>query len=165
MKIIQKLILICFGLYSVPMIAQEFLYPVGVYDKQGESLVYLLYQKTIGHIELWLWNPTTKKIHKALLSSFTPAGLRMLPGGSGFSFIDNGRIKIKQFAKRSPRSLDLYEPIYDIGIIEWINPFQCYFSAKENNRTKIYQANTRGEIVQVVGSATYDCLYPQKVND
>lgn len=162
---IQNVILICVCFYSMRAVAQEFLYPVGAYDTQDGPLIYLLYQNSVAHIELWLWSPKTKKAHKALLSSFMPAGLRVLPDNSGFSFIDNGRIKIKQFAKRSPKSLDFYEPIYDIGIIEWINPYQCYFSAKENNRSKIYHADMSGEVIQIMASNTYDCLYPQKIQD
>jgi hypothetical protein len=165
MKNIQSIFLICISFYTARIFAQEFLYPVAIDDTGEETLVYLLYQHSASHLELWLWNPTTKKAHKALLSSFTPAGLRILPDCSGFSFIDNGRIKIKKFAKRSPKSIDFYEPIYDIGVVEWINSNQCYFSAKESNRSKIYHANIRGEITQIIGSQTYDYLYPQKVND
>jgi hypothetical protein len=145
--------------------AQEYIYPVGYFQHNGQHNVYLLYQKSIKHIELWIWDPNTKAATKALLSSFTPAGLRILPDQSGFSFIDNGRIKIKFFNKRSPKSLDIYEPIYDIGVIEWIDNDCCYFSAKENERNGIYQVNMQGELAYIVGDTHCDCMYPQKSDD
>ncbi len=159
-------------------LAEEFLYPVASFGKGNEQRVYLLYQKSLKHIELWLWNSATKEVAKGLLSTFTPAGLKILPSEDGFSFIDNGKIKIKLFNKRSPKSLDIYEPIYDIGIIEWIAPFDkinegnncCYFSAKEYDYYSIFQVNMRGELDRIapgVGQSglikTCDCMYPQKV--
>lgn len=158
-------IILGFLFISTLLRAEEFLYPVASFEKDGQEQVYLLYQKSIRHIELWVWDPKTTTVNKALLSSYTPAGLRILPDKSGFSFIDNGRIKIKHFAKRSPKSLDLYEPIYEIGIIEWIDSSRCYFSAKENERTAIFQATMNGELKKIVGSSAADCIYPQKIGD
>jgi len=164
----QNYLIICCILSLIPRVnAEEYVYPVAFCTQDNQQHIYLLYQKSIRHIELWVLDPSTKIVNKALLSSFTPAGLRILPDESGFSFIDNGRIKIKQFCKRSPKSLDIYEPIYDIGVVEWSTPTQCYFSAKENGSSNIYALNMRAELTKIVGSSDkcVDCLYPQKVGD
>ena len=56
------------------MSGQEYVYPVGVLSHQQEK-IYLLYQKSLGHVELWIWDVHTKEAQKGLLSTFTPAGL------------------------------------------------------------------------------------------
>jgi len=146
-------------------LADEFLYPVAATNVHEKSYVYLIYQKSLDHLELWIWDPATKVVTKGLLSAFTPAGLRLLPGGQGFSFIDNGRIKIKQFNKRSPKSLELNEPLYEITLIEWLDEHSFFLSAKERERFSIYQVDMQGNTEKIVTSDQADCLYPCKVAD
>lgn len=143
--------------------ALEYLYPVAVTECEGEQLVYVLYQKSLDHLELWSWDPITTQASKALLSSFTPAGLRILTNNAGFSFIDNGRIKVKETNKRSPKSLDIYQALYDIGVVEWIDSEWCYFSAKAGDKSNIYQLHMSGQINCLASSERGDCLYPQRV--
>jgi len=114
-------------------------------------------------LELWLWDPQTKIASKGLLSSYTPAGFKLLPDNSGFSFIDNGRIKLKKYDKRAPQSIDIYEPVYNINLIEWIDADSFYLSAKKNDLFHMFQMNSCGSIELMLQDPLGDCMYPQKV--
>ncbi|MEX2438123.1 MAG: hypothetical protein WD449_02610, partial [Candidatus Babeliales bacterium] len=141
--------------------AEEFVYPVGILSKKQEKL-YLLYQKSLNHVELWLWNSQTKEAHKGLLSTFTPAGLKILPDHTGFSFVDNGRLRIKQFNKRSPQTVAIYEPVYDVSSIEWLSGKKFYFSARQKGRYAIFESTIDGDVRTLIRDEDHDCLYPQK---
>ena len=143
--------------------AEEFLYPVVATGSGADQKVYVLYQKSLTHIELWLWDPVTKIATKALLSTFTPAGISLLPDDIGFSFIDNGRVKVKMHSKRSPKSLEWYEPVYDIGNLHWINNTCYYFHAKEQERYGLFHGTMHGEIDPLVIHHEKDCMYPHKI--
>ena len=127
------LLLLCAACTS--LVSAEYVYPVAAASAEQ---VYVLYQKSTDHIELWLWNSITKKASKALLSTFSPAGLQLLPDGSSFSFIDNDRIRVKLQGKRQPRAVGFCEPVYDISLIHWINNESFYFSAKEKERFQYF---------------------------
>lgn len=143
---------------------EEFLYPVAATGYGDEQKVYILYQKSLTHIELWLWDPLTKAATKALLSTFTPAGVKILPHDVGFSFIDNGRIKVKMHSKRSPKSLEWYEPVYDIGNLGWIDASCYYFHAKQQEHYGIFHGTLHGEIDPLVVKKGKDCMYPNKID-
>ena len=145
--------------------AYEFLYPVAYTKRNDQIGVYVLYQKSITHLELWFWNPKTKIATKGLLSTYMPAGLKILPSNNGFSFIDEGRIRIKEFHKRSPKTIDIYESLYDINEIEWINKDNCYFSARINGLLSIFQINMNGLLQCLIADSTHDCMYPQIAGD
>lgn len=140
------------------LLSAEYVYPVAALSKEE---VYVLYQKSVDHIELWLWNSVTKKASKALLSTFYPAGLRLLPDGSGFSFIDNDRIRIKMQGRRQPRAVSFCEPIYDINLIDWIDNQAFYFSAKEKDRYAIFHGTIYGTCHRIISIKHGDCMYPQ----
>ncbi len=141
--------------------AQEFVYPVGVMSHKHGKL-YVLYQKSLNHVELWLWDSKTKQATKGLLSTYTPAGLKVLPDRSGFSFVDGGRLRVKQFNKRSPQTIGIYEPVYDVSTIEWITNQRFYFSARQNGRYTIFESSLDGEVRILIRDEDHDCLYPQK---
>ncbi len=140
-----------------------FVYPVASIDNGNTML--LIYQKSLTHIELWFWNPKTKHVEPGLWSLFNPAGLQLLPNQSGFSFIDNGRIRIKEFCKRSPKSIELDCPLHHISIIHWIDNDMCYLSAKKQDTYAIFQTTTYGTVDCVVESQMADCMYPQKISN
>jgi hypothetical protein len=137
-------------------ISCEFLYPVAVTEQDGKTKVYVLHQKSISNIELWVWDPETKFCTKGLLSSYIPASLKILPSGDGFSFIDAGRIRIKKFDKRSPKSIDIYEPVYDISQLHWIDEQNFYLSAKKNNKFCIFHVHESGLIKTVLQDSGQD---------
>lgn len=149
---------------QITMHSQEYLYPVAATFTQ-KPLIYLLYQKSLSHLELWLWDPATNDASKALLSTFNPAGLTILPGQIGFSFIDNDRVRIHYFNKRSVKTITFYEPLYDITTLVWIDQETFLFSAREHRRFRLYHATVHDYVERVVSYDDLDCMYPQKVND
>lgn len=157
-KLLHFLILV-----SSPVFAGELLYPVGS-DAQ-RNLLYLIYQKTPSHIELWSWNPTTKQAEQMLLSRITPAGFRLLPDGKSFSFIDQGLLKIKQPLKRSPRTIEFDAPLYHVELVNWIDDKSCYTHGKYLDRFGLFHITIDGEVFPLCMSDTADCLYPQKVGE
>lgn len=157
---IKKLFIL--SVLCVPALSSdEYVYPVA---SSGQT-VYLIHQGPARNLELLEWNPETLHMSKILLSRFMPAGLTLLPDDSGFSFIDNGRIRVKQFERRSPKTIALNAPVYDVNIIHWIDATQFYFSAKCQGRYAIFQATIDGELVPLVKQADVDCMYPQKIDD
>lgn len=140
----------------------EYLYPVAIHNSEQ---IYVLYQKSTDHIELWEWNSVTKKASKPLLSTFTPAGIQLLPDGSGFSFVDHDRIRVKSYSKRQPKALEFQEPVYDISLIHWINGESFYFSAKEKERYSIFHGTIYGTCHRIVASKQDDYMYPQRVGN
>ena len=143
--------------------ATEFLYPVAPVSNSDYLL--LIYQKTPHHIELWQWDVHTKQAETVLLSRYTPAGLRLLPNNRGYSFIDNGRIRIKKWAKRSPRNIELDGPICNIELINWIDELTCYTSGKYQDCFGIFQVDDEGTVCPIAVDAESDFMYPQKIDD
>ena len=146
---------------------REYLYPVALCEKNGKQKALLMYQKSVSHVELWEWDPVTYDVQKALLSSYTPAGLRILPNNVGFSFLDNGRIRIKEFAQRSPRSINIYEPFYDISVVEWADSEHCFFSAKQEAVNALFCIDittTQVTCLAKPSQGVVDYLYPNIVD-
>lgn len=141
----------------------EFIYPVDTIEREGGQEFCSIYQKGTS-LELWFWNPETKVSTKGLLSSFTPAGLKVLPNKQGFSFIDNDRIRVKMLNKRSPKTLDFYGP-YDLSVLEWVDSSSILFSAKERKHFNLFQGTKRGDLSRLTASTSDHFLYPQKVNN
>lgn len=140
----------------------EFLYPVGTVLFENTERIAVLYQQG-PHLELWLWNPLTKTAFKGL-SQYTPAGLTVLPSGTQFSFIDHERIRIKALTKKSPKALDMY-PLYDFGLLYWINDTSAYCSARERSHYNLFHITTEGDVYRLTRSDIYNYTYPQKVDN
>ena len=147
---------ICYQSY-----AEQFIYPVASLQEKNQLLV--LYQKSLQDIELWIWDTIEHTATKGLSSFTIPANLRILPSGDGFSFIDNGYIKIKEFAKRSPKTLPIYEPIGLFFHMNWIDEHRFYFVAREGDFFQIFQGDAQANIYRLTYDAA-DALYPQKIN-
>lgn len=141
----------------------EFLYPVGV--SSDEEVVYVIYQKTNTHLELWEWDYKTRYANQMLLSRYSPAGFVLLPDKSGFSFIDDGVLKVKQFIKRSPRIIEYDAPLYNVELVNWIDSYHCYASGKYNDYFGIFQIDWDGVVAPIVYQHKKDALYPQKIGD
>jgi len=163
---LQPLLLLAFFLMCHSK-GEEYLYPVGFLQEKDKNVsLFLLYQKSLQHLELWQWNPTTGIAHKALMSSYTPAGLRMLPNNKGFSFIDEGSLRIKYFDKRSPGTIDFPYPIYDFHTIEWIDEKHAVFSAKKEDVFCIFIVHAQHRTAHcLIDIPECDCMYPQFLNN
>lgn len=165
MLIFKKVIICSILLWSTQSIAfQEFLYPIALLNHDNKQKICVLYQKN-SHLELWFWDPESLEAVKGLLSSFTPAGVRVLPHGKAFSFIDNDRIRIKDITKRSPCTLDLPYGPYDLSTLEWIDNESFYFCAREREHLNLFHATTEGELFHLTRSKTNHYSYPQKIDD
>lgn len=140
----------------------EYIYPViGVDD----ASLFLIYQKSLADLELWRYFLSDEHKEKSLYWRFIPGGLKILPGGDGFSFIDSGRLRVKKFIKRSPRSIDFDQPIFGVSEINWLNNEICYFSAKQKDRHVIFYGQiSDGAIWQVHQSEEAECLSPKIIN-
>ncbi|HLE76450.1 MAG TPA: hypothetical protein VI521_01615 [Candidatus Babeliales bacterium] len=150
-------ILCCF----ISLHAKEFLYPVGYHSEQ--DTFFIMYQKTSTHLELWEWDPKTEYAQQVLLSRYSPAGFTMLPDHSGFSFIDNGMLKVKQPLKRSPRTIEYNAPLYNVEQVHWITSHTCYASGKYCDYFGIFHIDWDGCVQPLVWQDGCDYLYPQKI--
>jgi len=141
----------------------EFLYPVATYtDLYHQQKILVLHQTTLTSIQLWSWDPLTHEAVQMLPASFCPVGIALLPASTGFSFIDNGRIRIKEFIKRSARSLDIYDTISNIGLITWHTQVG-YFHALDHRYYAIFSI-TAGDVTRTVCQPQKDCMYPAPVD-
>lgn len=147
----------------VPLCAAEYLYPVGFHPERNSF--YVVYQKSATHLELWEWDARSQYANQLLLSRYTPAGFTFLPDYSGFSFIDNGMLKVKQPFKRSPRTIEYNAPLYNVEQIHWIDSRTCFASGKYQDYFGIFQIDWDGCVAPLVLKEGYDYLYPQKIND
>ncbi len=152
--------LIIFFTFHIQL-AEEFIYPVASFDDGNQLIV--LHQKSLEDIELLIWDSQNQTAKKGLSSFLTPANLRMLPSGKGFSFIDSGYIKIKEFAKRSPRTLPIYEPIGLFSNMDWIDDETFYFVAQQGNHFQIFKGDVQAQVQQLT-CGSFDALYPQVIN-
>ena len=158
----KKYIILIFCCLFEKNYAEQFIYPVADFN-DGKQLM-VLYQKSLYNVELWMWDTTNQYAIKGLSSFLTPANLRVMPSGKGFSFIDQGYIKVKEFAKRSPKTLPIYEPIGLFSSMNWIDDETFYFVAREGDFFQIFQGDLQANIMRLT-SESADALYPQKIND
>ncbi len=144
-----------------PSFAQEFLYPVAPDNRDPDS-IYIIRQLSLDNIQLWRWNRQTKRAVQELCSLWTPAGLRCLPSGNGISFLHHGLPKIKFFHKRSPKTVGLTLPLYNLSAPEWLNDSLFYFYAKHHSQKgyAIYSSTIDGEVTLLADDKKADCLYP-----
>ena len=130
-----------------------YVYPIAAFKLFGTQHMLVLKQWSPQELELSDWNITTGSMNKILMSMYTPAAVTLLPDKSGFSFVDNGRIRIKRFEKRAVKSLDIYDPVYGIELIHWIDNQTCYFHAQSDGRYGIYTLTMEEELTLIMASS------------
>lgn len=141
----------------------EYLYPVATYtdiEADHTQKLLVLYQKMGTTMELWSWDPMTHVANKMLPSSFCPAGVALLPSNTGFSFIDNGRLRIKEFIKRSARSIDIPYGVSAMGPVTWYDNGLGYFHALRNGHYALFSITISGDVDCCLARSKTDCLYP-----
>jgi len=143
----------------------QYLYPVATIESERNSFLCVLHQASLENVELLFYSTESKQFQKALSARFAPAAFKMIPGQNGFSFIDGGRIRIKEFIKKSPRAVFIDQPLYGFSSLEWINKNSFYLSAKRGKHFGIFQVDREGRADTVVAWDGLDCMYPQKVDD
>ena len=141
-----------------------FLYPVGFLHHRGSIL--FLKQESKNHTRLYMWHQHTKHLENILWSLFNPGYIQVLPDESGFSFLDNGRFRIQYFHRRSPKTIDFDHYFYNMHGIHWINPQEFYFSAQaQHDHYALFHSCVDGTTSCLISHNTYDCMYPQKVDN
>ncbi len=160
MKIFKSLwaIIILFPMYCF---SNQYLYPVAVIDQQ----VYCIFQSSPEIITLLVWDRENNELIPGLLSRYMPAGFTLLPDNSGYSFLDNGIIRVKTIIKRSPQSLEFLVPIYDMQVPSWITQYTGYFAAKVRENYGIFQFDTDANLAGLLLNSKKDFLYPVKIED
>jgi len=138
----------------------SYLYPVGTVEHEGAPLELVLWQTSSSTTELYLWNAQTGNAYKELFGLYTPAGIQVLPSKKAYSFIDNGRVRVKELIKRSPATLCFSRPIYNASVINWINDDIAYCFAQEGHRIGIYLFNREGIVKRVLYDGLRDYLFP-----
>lgn len=123
-------------------LSKEYLYPIVNLD---DSNILVMHQKSLDSIELLSFNSSNNTFQKLLSSLYLPAYVKLVPGKKKYSFIHNGRIYIKSFSKRTPRGIDMYQPICDIQSLQWVSDHECVFSAKYKNHYKIFMYDLHKE--------------------
>ena len=145
--------------------ATEYIYPIGVVPQSAESKVLFMHQHADRRTQVFLWDSITQTYEVSLSSQYNPIGVQLLPNGTGFSFIDDGIIKLKFFNKRSAKIIEIYEPLYNIAQITWISDTDFLFQAKRSNHYGIYQSDLGGNITSVKTDLYTDYGYPTLIDD
>lgn len=143
----------------------QYIYPIAEID--NDSLL-VMRQRSLYDIDLLQWNKHTKDASKVLWSIYMPSSVKLLPSKAGFSFFDQGRIRIKYFNKRSPKTINLYEPITTFDSMEWINDTTFYFTAQDPYLHNVFVCEVHkntASISRLTFQEDVDFLYPQKVGD
>ena len=149
--------------FTLTCSTSEYIYPIAFLE--NEQTILYIHQTSPTHIELCEWNSQTKTFTTCLWTLYNPAALQLLPNNSGFSFIDNGRLRIKYFNKRSAKSIDFDEPIFNINNLQWIDEHNCYCSAQNNNHFSLFQLSDKGLSWCIAHANQRDCMYPQKIDN
>ncbi len=144
----------------------EYVYPIALLD---QSHLLVLQQIAIDDIQLWVWDMKSHTAYKELNSLYLPFGVQILPGNTAYSFIDRGRLKIKSFNKRTPKTIEFDESIYAISCLKWINDDMCYFAAKYKGFFRVFLCEIADHKVTL--SALHDLnkpfnfTYPCKIEE
>ena len=96
---------------------------------------------------------------------FNPKEVKVLPDESGFSFIDNGRLRIKHFNKRWPHSCEFELPICTIQWVSWIDETHFLFNAQQQGRFGIYLGTIHDCCIPLYYECDIDCLFPTIVDN
>lgn len=145
--------------------AQEYFYPAFSIQNNNAQYLYFIHQISLQQLHLLQLNTETKVLTRVLASALTPAGLRPLPDGSGYSFIDQGQLYVKLFTARSPQKVPIPLSLHTIEQVEWIDPYHCYCAAKFNDQWNLYQLSRSGDLTLLAHCPDADCLYPQKIEN
>jgi len=146
--------------------SQSYVYPVAI----DQDTVFYVYQKSLTDLELWCLFVSdnsqlqSQHLEKCLYWRFIPAGFTLLPEHKGFSFIDSGRLWVKDFIKRSPSAISFDQPVFNISEVCWLDCKNCYFSAKQKQNFTIFIGNTSEQILKVLYDLpNVECLSPKIV--
>jgi hypothetical protein len=149
--------------YMYALSVTEYFYPVAFYIE--EDCILCLRQTSPSTTRLVKYNACSQVEEPVVCSLYNPAGIVLLPDNKGFSFIDNGRLRIKKFHKRSPKTIDFDEPFFNIHGLHWIDEYTGYCSAQNNSHFSLYHFDDEGTTTCLMKAPQTDCMYPEKIDD
>lgn len=151
------------AIFFSSLYAEVFVYPVAALENSHE--IFVICQKSINDIELYLVDETTDEARTILWSLYTPAHLLVLPSQDGFSFIDQGIVYVKKFEKRHPRAIAIMYPLHNINNMEWIDAYNFLYVAQEDTGAyNIFLSSSTGETTRLSYKENIDFLYPKKMD-
>lgn len=141
---------------------EQIIYPI-VSDGQK---IYTIYQKDLNKSEIWALDIEQKIAIKTLLSHYLPSAVKLLPNLVGFSFIQDGQLRLKYFHKRSPKTVPFSTLFKNFCSVEWLNDRQCYFSARRLNKNVVMIGDiNNAEVHTIMEDCFGDALFPQKIDN
>ena len=156
--------LIILLLYCLKTINNNLIYPIAFTEKDNNILI--CYEKDDLNKELWSTQIDGTNTKKIIFSAFVNSVFKMLPSNLGFSFINNNKLRIKYFQKRSSKSIVFDNKLYDFDNLEWLSDNICFFSARRFNRNVIMISDINNYNLRVIEENNLgECLKPQKIAD
>lgn len=149
-----------FALWPNKIFALEYVYPICAINS---NCVIVAHQDSFKQLHILTWNNQSQEYARLLPSFYNPLHIRLLEDHSGFSFIDNGLLKIKLFARRSPKTILIREPLRDISSLIWIASGTCCFQAFEKGTSGIYEIDLDGSVRKILVNKQIHYMFPQKV--
>lgn len=166
-KFLQVTFLYVMITYSTLSLCQDdqsnYLYPIAAINIDNTPHLYVIHQQGPEHVALWLWNPQTNQATAVLSGLYTPAHVQPLP--KGFSFIEHGMLRIKQFIKRSARTVEFSEPLTSVNYVRWLDTQHGYCCAKKRGRYGIFSITLDGDVTPLMTSMTSDYLWPTLIDN
>jgi hypothetical protein len=141
-----------------PISSFDCMYPVSEQTSDGE--MFFLHQDKYHHNTLFRVNLKRESATQELFSLYSPTQVHTLPDQSGFSFVDNDIIFVKSDKKRSPRVIDLEEPLYNINSVAWISAQEGVCCAKQGDSYGVFLFNVEGRVKIVAKADGRDYLAP-----
>ncbi len=145
---------------STIVIPGEFTYPVGIIHQGANTTLLYLHQYSNRMTTLDAYDMHNHVVTPLLPQVFNPKEVTVLPDESGFSFIDNGRLRIKHFNKRWPHSCEFELPVCTIQWVTWIDKIHFLFNAQQQGRFGIYLGTIHDCCIPLYWKADIDCLFP-----
>ncbi len=154
--------LIFCNIIKIVLACEQIIYPIA---SDGQK-IYLIYQKKPNQKEIWAFDLQQNESFKSLFATCTPSAIKLLPDLVGFSFIQDGQLRVKYFHKRSPKRVAFNLSLKDFHSVEWLDVQQCYFSARRLHKNLIMIGEiNQAEIHVIMEDCFGDALFPQKIDE
>lgn len=124
-----------------------------------EASMVCIAQKADSSTQLMRFNPLLKMQESLLWSAYTPSSVDLNPNKKSICFLDNDRIRIQAFSKRSACSLALSMPLYDIRFVRWLDEYNLYCVARTNKRYGVFIINQEGTVFPFLFSESEGMQY------
>lgn len=185
MKIIYHILLVSITLSTTFLTySQSYLLPLGELEQDSLLLSYITVNAEKSEVRLYAWDQKTGRMTPLLSSMYHPFFAQPLPQHSAFSFLDEGRLRIKEINKRSPKTIVLSDKqLIESAMYSWIDNQNCivcawrYYPSTTVTGTIVSKQGTYGlyrmqlsdttetSITSIVTSPFYDFVCPAICQD